>query len=82
MITSKERQYEDGDYDGAISDYTKAIESDPNYVSAWCNRGFVWRDEGGYDRAIDDFRKGFVMQDCMANRLCVLYRNTNFSKRN
>jgi tetratricopeptide (TPR) repeat protein len=28
------------DYSGAIADYTKAIEIDPNYTSAYYSRGF------------------------------------------
>ena len=35
------QHYENGNYDGAISDYTKAVQSYPSYVSAWCNRELV-----------------------------------------
>ena len=37
------QHYEDGDYDGAITEYTKAIESDSKCVPAWCNRELVRR---------------------------------------
>ena len=33
------RKYNDGDFSGAIDDYGKAIELDPNYVGAYNNRG-------------------------------------------
>ena len=51
------QHYEDGDYDGAISDYTKVIQSDPNYVLAWCGRGLVWRKKGDFEKAIADMNK-------------------------
>ena len=34
-------KYEKGDYYGAIFDYTKAIEMNPNYASAYYNRGNI-----------------------------------------
>ena len=46
------QHYEDGDYGSAISDYT--IESNPNYVSAWCNRRLVWREKEDFEKAIAD----------------------------
>ena len=48
------QHYENGDCDGAISDYTKAIQSDPDYVSAWCNRGLVWRKKGDFQKVVAD----------------------------
>ena len=44
------QHYEDNDYDGSIANHTKAIESDSNYVPAWCNRGLVWSEKGNGDR--------------------------------
>ena len=32
-------KYDRGDYTGAIADYDKAIELDPNYALAYTNRG-------------------------------------------
>ena len=46
------RHYEDGDYDSAIADYTKAIESNPKCVPAWCNRGLVWGKKAIFKRLL------------------------------
>lgn len=48
------QHYEDGDYDDAISNYTEVIQSDPNHVPAWCNRGLVWRKKEEFEKAISD----------------------------
>ena len=45
-----------GDYDKAISAYTKAIELNPEYAEAYCNRGPVYTEKGQYDRGIPDRR--------------------------
>ena len=34
-------KYDRGDYTGAIADYDKAIELDPNYALAYMNRGIA-----------------------------------------
>ena len=50
-------KFDKGDYNGAISDYTKAIEINPNYADAYNNRGsskYVLKD---YYGAISDFTK-------------------------
>jgi tetratricopeptide (TPR) repeat protein len=39
------------DYDGAIADYTKAIELNPKYVEAYCNRGTAELGKSDYDGA-------------------------------
>lgn len=41
--------------DRAITDYSKAIELDPGYLSAYLNRGFLRTISGDYDKAIKDF---------------------------
>ena len=45
------------DYYGAIADYTKAIEIDPNYVRAYAFRGDAKRLLNDYNRAIADYTK-------------------------
>ena len=43
------------DFIGAIQDYSKAIELQPNYHKAYHNRGFVYLRLGKYYNAIQDF---------------------------
>jgi tetratricopeptide (TPR) repeat protein len=44
-----------GYYDKAISEFTKAIDMNPNLAKAYDNRGVAYAQEGSYDRAIADF---------------------------
>ncbi|MDB9712973.1 tetratricopeptide repeat protein, partial [Flavobacteriaceae bacterium] len=45
------------DFYGAISDYTKAIELDPNYANAYNNRGILKNKLKDYYGAISDYTK-------------------------
>jgi tetratricopeptide (TPR) repeat protein len=45
------------DYSGAIADYTKAIEIDPNYALAYYNRGVSKYSLDDYSGAIADYTK-------------------------
>ena len=45
------------DYNGAIADFTKAIEINPNYAIAYYNRGFLKNDLKDYNGAIADYTK-------------------------
>ncbi|WP_071190276.1 tetratricopeptide repeat protein [Trichormus sp. NMC-1] len=44
-----------GDFEGAIADYTQAIQINSHYVDAYYNRGNAHSDLGNYEAAIDDF---------------------------
>ena len=44
-----------GDNDRAISDYTDTIRLEPNFVTAYYNRGVTYRAKGDSDRAIADY---------------------------
>ncbi|WP_341531744.1 tetratricopeptide repeat protein (plasmid) [Nostoc sp. UHCC 0302] len=46
------------DYQGAISDYTKAIELDSSNARAYLNRGLVRVEMGDKKGAIADYKKG------------------------
>ena len=46
-----------GDFDRAISDYTKAIELNPNYAPAYNSRGRAYTRKGDYIRAVADVTK-------------------------
>ncbi|MCA8938577.1 MAG: tetratricopeptide repeat protein, partial [Planctomycetes bacterium] len=52
---------ESGDWDGAMDDYTRAIELDPKYVVAFNNRGNVWWEMGELEKAIADYSKAVVL---------------------
>lgn len=58
---------EKGDYDQAIRDFSKVIESDPEHAMAYNNRGVAYKQKGDYDRAISDYSRaieidpGFAM---------------------
>lgn len=44
-----------GNLQGAINDYTLAIQADSNYVMAYFNRAFVKRKLNDYEGAIEDY---------------------------
>ena len=49
------------DLDQSIDFYNKAIQIDPNYVSAYNNRGNVWVDKGDLEKALADFNKAIQL---------------------
>lgn len=51
------RYWKKGDFDGAITDYTRAIELDPEYAEAYNYRGFAHLNNGDIDKAIADYTK-------------------------
>ena len=50
-----------GDYDRAITDYTKAIELNPRFAEAYYNRGNAYYSKGQYDQAISDCNKALEL---------------------
>lgn len=46
--------YDQGEYDLAIDDFTKTIDLDKRYYSAYVYRGRAWTKKGLYDKAIED----------------------------
>jgi tetratricopeptide (TPR) repeat protein len=50
-----------GEYDKAIEDYDWGIQQDPNYASAYNNRGFAYAELGQYQLAIQDFDKAIQL---------------------
>ena len=48
---------EEGQYDKAISNYTKALEFNPRDADAYNNRGNTYDKKGQYDEAISDYTK-------------------------
>ena len=45
---------ENGDKDGAISDYTVSISLNSNSIAAYTNRGAIYRNLGDYDKSLND----------------------------
>ena len=46
-----------GQYDQAISDYTKALKINPKFAEAYYYRGRTYGEKGQYGRAISDYTK-------------------------
>jgi len=63
-------------YDGAIEDYYKAIEIDPNNSNALNNRGYTYNLMGDYENAIKDFEKAILLEENFAYAL----NNRGFAK--
>src|SRR5437867_4479928 len=60
-----------GDLDGAIADYTSAIESRSGFAEAYNNRGEARRLKGDLDSALADFDRAIETKP----RLAVAYNN-------
>ncbi len=71
-LSSADQKYETGDYQGAIADWGKAIEINPQYADAYYNRGNAKRDLKDYQGAIADYSKAIQndpqFADAYANR--------------
>jgi len=67
--------YEKGQYDKAISDYSKAIELNPRYANAYNNRGNVYDEKGLHDKAISDLSKAIELNP----KYAVAYNNRAIS---
>ena len=59
-----------GDFDGAIADYNRAIELDPRYAAAYSNRGNAKQANGDLDGAIADCSRAIELdpKDPMAHK--------------
>jgi len=54
-------KYELKDYKGALQDYNKAIELNPNYALAYYNRGVAKDKLKDYRRALQDYNKAIEL---------------------
>jgi lipoprotein NlpI len=72
-----------GDSDGAIPDFTKAIQLNPNYAFAYGNRGTAKQAKGDWDGAIADYTKAIQLnpKDSWSyhNRGCLRYEARDFT---
>jgi tetratricopeptide (TPR) repeat protein len=56
-----------GQYDKAISDYTKAIELNPKHADIYYSRGLAHNKMGQYDKAISDFTEAIKLKSKTAS---------------
>jgi len=77
LINEGVARYEKGDLDGAIADYTKAIELDPRNAAAYNNRGAARKNKGDVDGAIADYDKAIELDP----RYVRAYANRGLARR-
>ncbi len=70
-------QYDKGDRQAAIADYTQAIALNPNDASSYNNRGVAYHEVNQLDAAITDYSAAIQLQPTYANA----YRNRAFAYR-
>ena len=51
------QQKQSESYDRAISDYNKALEINPRYAKAYCNRGIAYYFKEEYEKSWKDVKK-------------------------
>ena len=54
-MRKQQHNFNSGDYDSAIADYTQAIRLNPNDADAYYNRGNVYVKKGDFVKARADF---------------------------
>ncbi|WP_341525070.1 tetratricopeptide repeat protein [Nostoc sp. UHCC 0302] len=60
-------KYKNGDFKGAIADYTQAIRLNPNYLNAYFGRGVASYNLGDNKRAIADYNQALKINPNYAN---------------
>ena len=75
---SGEGKYEQGDYQGAIADWSRAIEINPRHAGTYFYRGNAKHDLKDYHGAIDDYNKVIEIDPQFA----VAYYNRGIAKGN
>ena len=70
-------KYEQKDYTGAIKDFDKAIELNPNYALAYKNRGDAKYSQEDYEDAIKDYDRAIELDPAYVKA----YNNRGNSKR-
>lgn len=66
-----------GDVDGAIDDYSRAVELDPLLAQAYSNRGNALTKQGRYQDAIDDYDQALNL----AGDVAAIYCNRGLTRR-
>ena len=55
--------FKQGNLEGAMSDYNKSIEVDPNYIAAYCTLADLYFSEGKFNQAIMEYSKAIMIKD-------------------
>ena len=73
-----------GDNDGAIAEFNKAIAADPASADAYYNRGFVYYKKGRFEEAVADCTKAIELnpaaEDAYYNRALAYYKQGDFDE--
>ena len=56
-------------YDVAIKDFTKVIESNKEFVRAYCHRGVAYFEMGKFDKALNDCEKALELDPTFESKL-------------
>jgi tetratricopeptide (TPR) repeat protein len=64
------KHLQQGEYDQAISGYTKALELNPRFTEAYLNRGIAYRNKGQHDQAVSDYDKVLQIDPKDARAYC------------
>jgi tetratricopeptide (TPR) repeat protein len=75
---------DEGDYDRAIADCSRAITLNPNDAAAYNNRGAAYKDKGDCNRAIADYSQAIALNPDYAaayfNRGIAYYNKKNYGR--
>jgi len=75
---------QEGNYEDAITYYTKALKVNPKDAIAYNNRGIAWGKKGDYDNAIADFTKAVEIDpqfaDAYKNRGSAYYDQGDYDR--
>jgi tetratricopeptide (TPR) repeat protein len=74
LLSSANAKYKDGDYLGALTDYTRAIQIDPDDAIAVCDRGVVYYRLGDEENAKIDYTRSIELNP----RLSIAYYRRGF----
>ncbi len=63
-----------GQYEEAITDYTRALEINPRYALAFYHRGVAYDNKGQHEQAIADYTRAFDINPSLAEVYDVRWR--------